>query len=796
MIRFLANSPLRAGQVGVLREFPTSLRHLLTLVAVSVSVLLFSQSAGISTLNAQSGERPNVVIIMADDLGIGDISPTNPDCKIPTPSLQQLARQGITFLDAHTPSSVCTPTRYGLLTGRYNWRSRLARGVLNGRSDHLIPEDRPTLGHLMKSAGYKTAMIGKWHLGWDWHKDNNQIDFSQPVKNGPDINGFDRYYAHCGSLDMPPYVWVDTGQVTAAPDREEGVTRKQDPYGWYRKGPIAPDFEIEQVLPHLFSKADQYIVEHASSDDPFFLYLALPAPHTPIVPVPPFRGASKINPYADFVMQVDHHVGELMTTLETADIADQTLVIFTSDNGCSPEANFPVLESHQHDPSAGYRGHKADIYEGGHRVPLIARWPGHIDPDQTSQALACLTDLYRTLEEIVGQTRKPIGGEDSFSLLPAFEGKESTERQSLVSHSIGGFFAIRKDGWKLCLSAGSGGWSAPTEATAQKQELPPLQLFHLESDPSETANLYDQHPDQVDRLLQLLESQIQQGRSTPGPRLENDREISFLPEGFEEADRSSTGPVTTEKLTYKTTSDGAPLEMWLEKPGDWKPEDQRPAIVFFFGGGWVGGDPQQFLPQSRYFAERGMVGIRVRYRVIPRSESGPPTVCCHDAKSAMRFVRAHANELGIDPKRLVASGGSAGGHLAAFSSMVPGIDDPDDDLSVSPTAAAMVLFNPVFDNGPDQGWGHQRVGDRYQEFSPAHNISADDPPAIVFLGDSDPLLNVSVVERFAEKMQRVGVTCKYRVYEGAKHGFFNQEPYRTQTLQTAERFLRDLDILR
>ena len=210
----------------------------------------------LSQICLQGASSPNVVLIMADDLGIGDITPTHPGCKIQTPQLQRLADEGITFLDAHTTSSVCTPTRYGLLTGRYNWRSRLARGVLSGRSEHLIPQGRPTLAHMLRRAGYHTSMIGKWHLGWDWHKDaDGVIDFTHPVLNGPDINGFDRYYAHCGSLDMPPYVWVDTGRVTAVPDREEGVTKAQDRYGWYRQGPIGSDFHIEQVLPHLFEQA-------------------------------------------------------------------------------------------------------------------------------------------------------------------------------------------------------------------------------------------------------------------------------------------------------------------------------------------------------------------------------------------------------------------------------------------------------------------------------------------------------------------------------------------------------------
>ena len=486
--------------------------------------------------SATAASKPNVILIMADDLGIGDISPTNPECKIKTPQLQKMADEGVTFLDAHTPSSVCTPTRYGLLTGRYNWRSRLSRGVLSGRSDHLIPAERPTLGHLMKKAGYHTAMIGKWHLGWDWAKDaKGKIDFTKPVKNGPDINGFDQYYGHCGSLDMPPYVWVETGRITAQPDREEGVSKKEDRYGWYRKGPIGSDFQIAEVLPHLFDKTIELVnarSKAAKAGKPFFVYLPLPAPHTPIVPVPPFKDASKLNPYADFVMQMDHHMGELLKAVKDNGLDDNTLVIFTSDNGCSPEANFELLKEHGHHPSAQYRGHKADIYEGGHRVPFIARWPGQIEGGRKTLALACLTDVYTTLESITGQKRRALGGEDGFNLVPVFRGKSTSGRRSLISHSISGAFAMRKGEWKLCLSAGSGGWSAPRDGEARKRGLPPIQLFNLKSDPGERTNLVDAHPDKVKELLQLLESQIKAGRCTPGEPVPNDREIKFRPPGM------------------------------------------------------------------------------------------------------------------------------------------------------------------------------------------------------------------------------------------------------------------------
>ena len=486
--------------------------------------------------NIQADELPNIIFVMADDLGIGDISPTNPDCKIETPNLQTMADQGLTFLDAHSPSSVCTPTRYGVLTGRYNWRSRLARGVLGGSSPHLIPADRPTVAHMLHKSGYHNQMIGKWHLGWDWAKlpetDGKKIDFTQPVKNGPDINGFDGYYGHCGSLDMAPYVWVDTGKITAIPKREEGVTKKQNPYAWYRKGPISPDFEIEKVLPHLFEKSIAHIKTRATAakeGKPFFLYLPLPAPHTPIVPVPPFKDASGINPYADFVMQVDHHMGELMAAVKDAGIDDNTIIFFTSDNGCSPEANFDLLKKHAHAPSAGYRGHKADIFEGGHRIPLIVRWPAKIKGGKTTQAMTCLTDLYATLRDVTGQPAEDLGGEDSHSLVPVFNGSEKSSRTSLISHSIGGSFAIRKGDWKLCLSSGSGGWSAPREKVAKKNGLPKMQLFNLKSDRGEQKNLVSDEPEQGESLVKLLAEEVTRGRSTEGNPVSNDREVKYLP---------------------------------------------------------------------------------------------------------------------------------------------------------------------------------------------------------------------------------------------------------------------------
>lgn len=246
----------------------------------------------------------------------------------------------------------------------------------------------------------------------------------------------------------------------------------------------------------------------------------------------------------------------------------------------------------------------------------------------------------------------------------------------------------------------------------------------------------------------------------------------------------------SETLIYKTVGD-QPLKMLVDKPADWQASDKRPAIVFFFGGGWVGGNVRQFQRHCAYLASRGMVGIRVDYRVIPKGESGPPVMCVADAKSAMRYVRSHAGELGVDPERIAAGGGSAGGHLAAFTSMLGGLNDPQDDLKISCKAAALILFNPVFDNGPGQ-WGHERVGKRFREFSPAHNITKGAPPTLIFLGDKDDLIPVKVIRDYEEKMHKVGSRCEVHIYPGVGHGFFNRPDYYNLTMIEADQFFASL----
>ena len=478
-------------------------------------------------------EFPNIVYILADDLGYGDISSFNPKGKIPTPHIDRLAAEGMRFTDAHSASAVCTPTRYSILTGRYCWRTRLKQGVLTGKSKALIPESRSTVASMLRNHDYHTAFIGKWHLGWDWAlktdtiggegwdaRDFDNLDFSRPITHTPNDLGFDYAYGHSGSLDMAPYVYVENGRVTEIPDT---VTVDTGKYTWWRKGPTAPDFVHEEVTPHFFEKATSYI-RSRKKDDPFFLYLALPSPHTPILPTEEWLGRSGLNPYADFVMMIDEYVGNLMAALKEKGFDENTLVIFTSDNGCSPQADFPLLAEKGHFPSYLFRGHKADIYEGGHRVPFIAKWEGVIEPGTVSDQLVCTTDLMATCAEVIGHELSPGEGEDSFSLLPHFRRKAGEiTRQDIIHHSINGSFAIRKDNWKLIMAAGSGGWSFPTpKEVEQTDTFPPVQLFNLDSDPGETRNLQASEPEKVVALKNLITLQIREGRSRPGLRQEND----------------------------------------------------------------------------------------------------------------------------------------------------------------------------------------------------------------------------------------------------------------------------------
>jgi len=493
-----------------------------------------------SACSKTAPKHPNIVYILADDLGYGDLSCLNPDSKISTPNIDKLASRGITFTDAHSGAAVCTPTRYGILTGRYCWRTPLKRSVLWPWDGPLIESDRLTVGDLLKQHGYATACIGKWHLGWDWPtKDGSRmndsivhgkwdsekrvafgekIDFSQQIENGPITRGFDYYFGD-DVPNFPPYCFIENDKTVGLPDQEKPA----ELFG--RPGPLLKDWQLDAVLPALTQKAVEYIKTEAGSNPfnkkqgPFFLYLPLTAPHTPIAPAAEFKNQSQAGAYGDFVQQVDWTVGQLLQALEESDQAENTLLIFTSDNG-SPgrdgtnmSGSVSSVEKYRHYPSYIYRGTKADIWEGGHRIPFIASCPGKIKPGSKSPEIICLSDLLASCAALVGAQLPENAGEDSYNILPALIGKKYAApiREAIVHHSSQGMFSIRQGKWKLILGKGSGGWSRNG-----KEEPAPGQLYDLENDISEQNNLYHKYPDVIYRLTALLEKYVKTGRSTPG----------------------------------------------------------------------------------------------------------------------------------------------------------------------------------------------------------------------------------------------------------------------------------------
>lgn len=468
---------------------------------------------------------PHVVILLADDLGCGDVRAAWPGSRLPTPHLDRLAASGMTFTDGHAPAAVCTPTRYGLLTGRYCWRSALQSGVLGGYSPPLLEANLPTLGTLLQGRGYRTAVIGKWHLGMDlplladasgdrdrWEGDIG-IDFAARIDDGPLDHGFDEFFGISASLDMAPYVFVRNDRFTALPTAEQP---SQAFPGFVRRGPLAPDCAPGEVLDRLTGAAVEFVRRAARDPEgtPFFLYLPLTAPHKPVLPSPRFRGRSGLGPYGDFVMQLDAAVGEVLGALQDAGVQEQTLVIFTSDNGSYmgrvaqdqavdhvDQPRIQAYRSDRHRSAGPYRGTKADIYEGGHRVPLLVRWPAVVEAGTRCDETVCLTDVFATLAEIIGTKLDRDTAEDSVSLLPLLQEEKASRGLPVVHHSSNGMFAIREGRWKLILGDGSGGRETPPG----RPFASPYQLYDLEADPGEQINRAVEHPERVERLARRLE---------------------------------------------------------------------------------------------------------------------------------------------------------------------------------------------------------------------------------------------------------------------------------------------------
>ncbi len=473
-------------------------------------------------------------------MGFGDLACQNSESKIPTPNLDRLAGQGMRFTDAHSPSAVCTPTRYSMLTGDYCWRSQLKSSVLWPWDKPLIDADQLTLGGMLQDQGYATACIGKWHLGWEWPTTDGsyvndlipmgeynakvrdpfgaKVDFTKPIKGGPTTRGFDYYFGD----DVPnfaPYCFIEN-------DRTVGIPSEEKPEGMFgTNGPMMEGWQLEEVMPAITKRAVEYIEapEDAapfgkSAEAPFFLYVPLTAPHTPIAPTAEFIGKSGAHRYGDFVAEVDWTVGQIMDALDRTGQADNTLVIFTSDNGSPGRSGENMagptnsVRDYGHNPSHQFRGIKADIWEGGHRVPFIVRWPGQVRAGEVSHETICHVDLMATVAAITDVDLPDDAAVDSFDLTPVFTGDDLNRpvRDAVVHHSINGTFAIRRGKWKLILGRGSGGWSDNGE-----QDERSGQLYDLEADPAERHNLYESNPEHVAELEVLLRKYQREGRSAP-----------------------------------------------------------------------------------------------------------------------------------------------------------------------------------------------------------------------------------------------------------------------------------------
>lgn len=468
-----------------------------------------SNPGQVSATQPDNERHPNVVIILVDDLGYGDVGSFNPDSKIETPNIDRLASEGMRFLDAHAPGPLCHLSRYGLLTGRYPWRTNV--GVW--RNQPVIEDDQVTLASMLKDQGYRTEMVGKWHLGFA------EDGYDKPLPGGPVDRGFDRFFGIRASTDIPPYFYIRDDRAVAPPTDEIEAKNTE---GWspiqgefWRAGGIAPNLRLHDVLPRFTEEAENVIQEHAEqrSDTPLFLYLAYPAPHTPWLPSEEFQGKSEVPLYGDFTMMVDHMVGRVLTALVDAGLAEDTIVIFTSDNG--PVWYEEDVKRYGHDSAGPWRGMKSDAWEAGHRMPFIVRWPEVVLADSTSDQTICFTDIMATLASITGYKMGVDAGPDSFDLSPVLLGKQTEGdpiRGPIVMRSGGGMMTIRQEEWKLIDAIGSGGFSQPRRVKPDDGE-PTAQLYRLDIDPGESSNLYRENPDVVLRLRKAM-SEILNSTST------------------------------------------------------------------------------------------------------------------------------------------------------------------------------------------------------------------------------------------------------------------------------------------
>ena len=458
-------------------------------------------------VRALNPSPPNIVLILADDMGYGDATCYNAKSKNPTPHIDRLAREGMRFTDAHSPASVCVPTRYGLLTGRYPHRANLT-----WRRQSVIEKGRATVASVLRERGYATAMVGKWHLGFDGGPD---YDYTKPLVGGPLDHGFDFFFGMAHSLDIVPYYYISGRKAVMAPTNQIGPRNTK---GWspiqgefWRGGPISPDFKHSEVLPRFTTESVEYIRTRRGKNHPFFLYVALPAPHTPWLPTKKFRSRTN-NMYGDFVAMVDDTVGQILKALDDARLADNTLVLFTSDNG--PVWYDADTQRFRHSATTPLRGMKGDAWEAGHRIPFIVRWPGKTKAGAVSEALVCQTDLLGTFAAMAGRSLVDDEGEDSENFLPVLRGQRDFGRRWLITGTRPSHLAVRHRFWKFIPSLGSGGFSAPRRLAPQAGG-PKGQLYNLDADLGERENLWLKQPGEVEEFTRHITRQKEAKRTRP-----------------------------------------------------------------------------------------------------------------------------------------------------------------------------------------------------------------------------------------------------------------------------------------
>ena len=506
---------------------------------VSIPAVCLAMTALAATAAESIPAKPNILIVLADDLGYGDVGCYNPEAKVPTPRLDRLAAEGMRFTDAHSPATVCTPSRYSLLTGRMAFRIPYTGSVFTGvEGPCLIEKDRLTLPGLLRGQGYHTALFGKWHIGLTFldHEGKpvrghgmdavRQADFSRPIPDGPLARGFDRFFgtACCPTTDWL-YAWIEGDRVPVPPvkslDRE---TLPDHPWAFdCREGLIAPDFDMQEVDEVFLKRSIAYLEEHAAkrAGQPFFLLHSAQAVHLPSFPGRAYRGKTKAGPHGDFIHQFDATVGSLLDTLDRLGMADNTLVLVTSDNGPEVGTVLAMRGQHQHDGARPWRGMKRDNWEGGHRIPLIARWPGRTPAASVSSRTVCLTDILATAAEITGTDLPENAGEDSASFRPLLLGQDKPTRPYTLHQTWNLSLAIRQGPWKHLDHKGSGGNSLKTYPALRAFEIPdqapgaPGQLYNLDEDPGETTNLVAKTPERAAALKALLDESRRTGRSVP-----------------------------------------------------------------------------------------------------------------------------------------------------------------------------------------------------------------------------------------------------------------------------------------